>query len=155
MSRYLRRQLERDARRGIDRSDRVVALPSLIDEFTVFDVPQRVLDQISNGSIDSHGGVPVFRDNAGIWTQVVPAFEGWIFTWRELDQKLNLGIAAEIDALAVINTCLHYDMPISEEKISVARTALKECRIAFRITDRQQITSIAKTSQIKILLEDA
>jgi hypothetical protein len=155
MSRHLRRQLERDQRRGINRSDRVVALPSLLDEFTVFDMPQRILDQISNDSLDAQGGVPVFKDGSGIWMQVVPAFEGWIFTWRELDQKLNLGIAAEIDALDAINKCLHYAMPITEEKISIARTALKECRLAFRATNRQQIASIAKTSQIKILLESA
>lgn len=155
MSRHLRRQKERDQRRKIVREGRTIPLPAILDEFTVFDVPQRILDQISNGSIDSHGGVPVFRDGSGLWTEVVPAFEGWIFTWKELNEKLLLGIGGDIEALNAVNKCLHYDMPISLDKIASARLALNACRAVFRKTERDKIVSIAKTAQIKIMLEAA
>jgi hypothetical protein len=153
MSRALRRQLERDQRRGINRQDRVVSLPSLLDEFTVFDIPQRIFDQISSGQVDAVNGIPVFRDNTGELCEVVPALQGWIDTWKDISEKLNLSL--DLDQMQVICSRLHYSMPITEEQISAARVALRECRIAFRTTDRKQITAIAKTSQIKMLMEVA
>lgn len=130
---------------------RIIPLPTLLDEFTVFDMPQSILDQISNGAIDAAQGVPVFRDTAGVWTEIVPALEGWIFTWASIKEKLN--IAIELLPLITINKRLNSNTPITRENINAAQQCLTHCRQIFRQTNRQQIIEIAKTAQLKILLE--
>lgn len=151
MNRAQRRQAERNAKRGIAHTERVVPLPSLLDEFTVFDMPQTIIDQISNGQIDAVQGVPVFRDNSGVWTEIVPALEGWIFTWQMIKEKLQLHI--DLLPLTIISKRLQANTPITRENISAAQQSLLQCRQAFRIKNRQQIISIAKTAQISILIE--
>lgn len=131
---------------------RIVPLPSLLDEFNVFDMPQTMLDQISNGSIDAVQGVPVFRDNAGEWNEIVPALEGWIFTWQCINEKLQLDI--DLQPLATINKRLHNNAPITRDNINNALECLNNCRKAFRSSNRQQIVSIAKTAQISILMDE-
>ncbi len=153
MNRQLRRKLERDERRGKIHKERVVPLPAAFDEFTVFNMPQTILDQISNGSIDAIQGVPVFRDNTGVWTEIVPALEGWIFTWQMIKEKLQLQI--DLLPLTIINKRLNSNTPITHENIKAAQKSLLQCRLAFRSSNRQQIVSIAKTAQISILMAPA
>lgn len=149
-------QPNRAQRRAMARSKnvqqpRIVPLPALLDEFTVFDMPQTILDQISNGSIDSVQGVPVFRDNAGVWTQIVPALEGWIFTWNMINEKLQLNL--NLQPLSIVSKRLHNSVPLTKENIGAAQICLSQCRKAFRLSNRQQIVSIAQTAQIAIFME--
>lgn len=153
MNRAQRRQAERNERRGKVYSERVVPLPSLLDEFTVFDMPQTILDQISHGSVDSVQGVPVFRDNAGTWNEITPALSGWIFTWAKLNRDLKLEL--NLNPLRTICVRLENNVPITKENIRAALQCLAECRAAFRRSDRKRIVDIAKTAQIAILMESA
>jgi hypothetical protein len=153
MNRSLKRQLERDFRRGITRTDRVVPLPSLIDEFTVFDIPQRIFDQLSNGAIDAVESVPVFRDNTGVLTEVVPALTGWIFTWQKINDDLALNL--NLGDLALVCTALEKNTLITQQNIVDAKLALDACRQTFRICDRKEVMSIAKTAQLQIMLDVA
>lgn len=152
MSRALRRQMERDQRRGIDRSERIVGLPPMLDEFTIFDIPQTILDRISAGEIEAANGRPVFRDNTGAWCEVCAALDGWIFTW----QRISNGLAMQLDlsALSKLNNKLRYDMRISELEVRAGHAALNKIRQAFRSSDRSRIASLARDAQIVILAAD-
>jgi len=151
MNRAQRRQAERNDRRGKVFTERVVPLPALLDEFTVFDMPQTILEQISHGSVDSIQGIPVFRDNTGVWTEITPALSGWIFTWQKLNRDLHLEL--NLNPLRTICARLQNNVPITRENIKNALECLNACRQAFRTSDRKQIVSIAKTAQIAILIE--
>lgn len=150
MNRSQRRQTERDLKRGIDRSDRIVPLPAMLDEFTVFDMPQTIIDQLSHGAIDSVNDEPVFRDNAGHLCAVIPAFEGWIFTWQKIQEKESEKL--DLEPLQIVCNRLKYDMKLSKLHIELAQDALDRCREYFRAGNRQAISSIAKTAQIQMLL---
>jgi len=153
MNRAQRRHAERNDRRGKVYTERVVPLPALLDEFTVFDMPQTILDQISHGSVDSIQGVPVFRDNAGVWTEITPSLSGWIFTWQKLNRELSLEL--NLNPLRTICARLENNVPVTKENIRNALKCLDECRKAFRVSNRQKIVSIAKTAQLQILLDSA
>lgn len=124
MNRELRRKLERDERRGKIHKERVVPLPAAFDEFTVFDMPQSILDQISNGSIDAIQGVPVFRDNTGVWTELMPALEGWIYQSRLINRCLQTkaGITQYLFwPTAIINKPEKAQLVINRPKMMAAR----------------------------------
>lgn len=151
MNRAQRRQAERNVRRGKVYTERVVPLPALLDEFTVFDMPQSILDQLSNGSVDSVNNNPVFRDNTGQFCEVVPAMEGWIFTWKKIQQ--NMAEKLDLEPLQIVCNRLKYDMKLTMHHIHQAQEALDHCREFFRNGNRAEIASIAKTAQIQILIE--
>ncbi len=151
MNRSERRQAEKNARKGIVYQERVVPLPALLDEFTIFDIPQSILTQISHGAIDSIQGVPVFRDNTGEWCEVTPALAGWIFTWEKLNAELNLKL--DLTPLTIICKRLQNYTPITRENIGNALLCLDACRMAFRTNDRQRIAYISKNAQIQLYLE--
>lgn len=151
-NRALRRQLERDQRRGIDRSERVVGLPPMLDEFTIFDTPQTILDRISAGEIEAVNGRPVFRDNTGAWCEVCPALDGWIFTWQRISNELDMRL--DLSALSKLNNKLRYDMSISELEVKAGHAALNKIRQAFRTGDRSRIATLAREAQIAILMQD-
>lgn len=150
MNRSQKRQAERDMKRGINRTDRIVPLPAMMDEFTVFDMPQQILDQLSNGAVDSVNDEPVFRDNSGEICAVVPAFEGWIFTWKKIQEKQIKPL--DLEPLQIVCNRLKYDMKLSKLHVELAQDALDRCREYFRSGRRSEITSIAKTAQIQLML---
>lgn len=149
-NRAQRRQAEKNIRRGITHTERVVPLPALLDEFTVFDMPQSIIDQLQNGSIDCADNVPVFRDNTGQWCEVLPALEGWLFTWRKINTELSLGISFYY--LTLLANRLSKGEFLHPKHIEHSANELLACRVAFRAADRKQIVSIAKTAQLQILL---
>lgn len=129
---------------------KVVPLPALLDEFTVFDHIDTMLQKIGNGYIESVQGVPVFRDNEGKLNQVCPALQGWIETWQMINEKLNLVIP--VQHLQSICNKLHYAMPITERDLKLATATNAYCKAVFR-QRRKEITEVAKLAQFKILLE--
>ena len=149
MNRKQRRQLQRDQRRGIDRSEKIVSLPALMDEFTIFDIPQTILDRISAGEIEAANGVPIFRDNTGAWCEVCPALDGWIFTWQRISDAMQLEL--DLQPLQKIHTKLDRNMPIFLEDITAGLHALLLTRLAFRENDRSRIAQLARDAQIAIL----
>lgn len=153
MNRQFRRQHARDQRRGIDRSERVVLLPPAIDEFTIFDIPQTILDRVQSGEIESIRGEPVFKDNHGEWNEVCPALEGWIFTWQRISDEMDLFI--DQSALEKLNRKLKYDMPIFEDEIAECQRILTKIRMAFRCADRRKLAAIATEAQRLILEADS
>lgn len=150
MNRAQRRQAEKNIRRGITLTERVVPLPALLDEFTVFDMPQSIIDQLKNGSIDCANDVPVFRDNTGQWTEVLPALQGWLFTWRKIRDELNLNLF--FGNISLIARCLAKNLTFHPQYIESAAEELHACRLAFRTADRKEIVRIAKNAQLQILL---
>lgn len=153
MNRQQRRQLARDESRGINRAERVVSLPALIDEFTVFDIPQRIFDQISNGSIDAVQGVPVFVDNEGILSEVVPALSGWVFTWQKISDDHHMGLS--LVAMEAVYKRLQVNTPLTNLIVAQAKVELNACRAAFRTADRKALMATAKTAQLQILMVPA
>lgn len=151
MSRALRRQAERDQRRGITHTPKVLPLPPLFDEFTVFDFPQIMLDKLINGEIEAVQGVPVFYDNHGVLTEICPALEGWIFTWHHINEKLNGHL--NLSPLERINNKMRLASPITPNELMQARLCLDNMRKFFRAADRKAICEISKTAQIAILME--
>jgi hypothetical protein len=150
MNRNQRRQAQRDSNRGISRQERIVPLPALLDEFTVFDMPQSIIDQLVNGAIDTADDVPVFRDNSGQWCEVLPALEGWLYTWRKINAELNLSLSFYY--LTLMANRLAKGEMLHQRHIEHGAKELFDCRIAFRSADRKSIVSIAKTAQFQILL---
>jgi hypothetical protein len=63
--------------------EREVPLPSLIDEFTIFDIPERILKEIANDAVSTMDDVPHFQDNTGTWRETAPCLGGWISTIPE------------------------------------------------------------------------
>lgn len=150
MNRREKRQLDKNIRRGKLDAYKSVQLPSIIDEFCVFDMPQSILDQLKNGAIDTADDVPVFRDNTGRWCEVLPALEGWLFTWRKINTELSLGLSFYY--LTLLANRLSKGEFLHPKHIEHSANELMACRVAFRAADRQQIVSIAKTAQLQILL---
>lgn len=129
---------------------KVVPLPALLDEFTVFDHIDTLLLKIGNGHIETVQGVPVFRDNEGKLTQVCPALQGWIETWQMINEKL--GLVIPIQHFQLICNKLHYDTIITERDLKLATATNAYCKAVFR-QRRKEITEVAKLAQFKILLE--
>ncbi len=152
MNRAQRRQAERNAKRGIAHTERIVPLPALLDEFTVFDMPQTIFDQIKNGQIDAVDDVPVFRDNTGNLCEVVPALEGWIFTWEKITTELKINNIA-FTSMRILLSKLNSNAMLSAIDIAAAGCELNQCRLLFRKCDRTKLMDIAKTAQLQILLE--
>jgi hypothetical protein len=150
MNRAQRRQADRNARRNITHTERIVPLPALLDEFTVFDMPQSIIEQLKNGAIDTAEDVPVFRDNTGQWCEIAPALAGWVFTWQKISDELKLSLP--LKSFHAIAESLEKGRLIQAEIVGIADIALDICRIAFRTADRKEIVRIAKNAQLQILL---
>jgi hypothetical protein len=148
MNRAERRAL---ARGKHQQPERIVPLPKILDEFTVFDMAQTIIDKISHGEIEAYQGRPVFRDNTGALCEVCPALAGWIETWHSINDRLGTNI--NLTPLEKLLKRLHNSVPITEAEIHAAADTLHSMRLVFRASDRKVISSIAKTAQIKILLE--
>lgn len=129
---------------------KVVPLPALLDEFTVFDHIDTLFLKIGNGHIETVQGVPVFRDNEGKLNQVCPALQGWIETWQMINEKL--GLVIPIQHFQLICNKLHYDTIITERDLKLATATNAYCKAVFR-QRRKEITEVAKLAQFKILLE--
>lgn len=151
MNRTQKRQQARDLKRGITRTDRIVPLPALLDEFTVFDMPQTMLEKLTNGEIEAVQGVPVFYDNEGVLTEICPALQGWIHTWERINEKLNGRL--NLAPLQRINNKMHTSTLITMGEVIAARHTLDSMRKFFRSANRQAICEISKTAQIAILME--
>jgi hypothetical protein len=131
---------------------KVVSLPALFDEFTVFDFMETFLQKLKNGYLESVQGVPVFRDNSGELTELCPALMGWIETWEFIFEKIGVNIP--MASLRKIHNKLLYNSPLSRAEIYAAEVTNESCKQLFRTSKRKQITEIAKLAQFKILLED-
>jgi hypothetical protein len=147
----LNRAQRRAAKYKRPQYEKVISLTPLIDEFTIFDTPQRILDEIANDRLSiNQDDVPVFIDNSGHWQEVVPCLGGWIVTWERILIAFN--DEKKLSALNAIHMHLHNKQDIPQEAIRNARDELNYCRMMFRTHDRKKIQEIAKTSQIAIML---
>lgn len=129
----------------------VVSLPPMIDEWTIFDCPDRIMQKLKNGEIESYQGRPIFVDNEGEWSDVCAALSGWIFTWQKIVDKLES--SASLQGLQIIHNKLHVMMPITIQDLANAEACLNSLRQLFRKSDRQVIKEVAKTAQIAIYLD--
>jgi hypothetical protein len=68
----LNRAQRRAAKYKRPQTDKVISLTPLIDEFTIFDTPQRILDEIASDRLSiNQDDVPVFIDNSGHWQEAI------------------------------------------------------------------------------------
>ena len=67
---------------------------------------------------------------------------------------VTLTRSGDYDADVKLLKRLHNSVPITEAEIHAAADTLHSMRLVFRASDRKVISSIAKTAQIKILLEE-
>lgn len=132
--------------------ERTIPLPRMLDEWTIFDCPQRIINTILTGEVPSIMGKPVFLDNQGDWCEVCPALSGWIFTWQRIIDRL--GHNASLIALGKLHNKLQADMPLQTSDVHQALDELNILRNIFRQTDRQLIKSIAQDAQIAIFMQD-
>jgi hypothetical protein len=149
MNRAMRRAMKH---RRQEKPAPVVPLPSLLDEFTIFDIPERILSKLRNGEIEALQGRPVFTDNTGDLQEVCPALEGWIFTWQRINDKLGLNLC--LAPLRKLHNKLQACMLLSHTDVTQAQAALDSIRAIYRITDRKAIASIAQEAQIAIFMQD-
>lgn len=149
MNRAMRRALKHGRQ---EKPGKVVQLPSLLDEFTIFDIPERILHKLQNGEIEALQGRPVFYDNAGDLQEVCPALEGWIFTWQRISDKMDLNL--NIAPLGKLHNKLQACMLLTPRDVMEAQAALASIRNIYRIIDRDKLRSIAKEAQIAIMIGD-
>lgn len=128
-----------------------VPLPSLVDEFTVFNDIERVLQKIEHGEIEHSNGRPVMMAGDGGWYEIVPALNGWISAWKKFNTKFQLG--HDVGTLVRLCNCLEYASPISHSLLKAAQEVLLEQRRLFRSIPRSELASAARTEQIRIFLE--
>lgn len=148
----MNRAQRRAAQKGRTQVHEIVRpLPRYLDEFTIFDIPQTILDRIEKGEIEAANGVPVFWHEAG-WHEVCPALRGWIYTWQKISNGMQLNL--DLQPLQKLHNKLQASMPISELDIGIAQLCLSWLRAVFRSNDRQRIKQIAQEAQIAILLQD-
>jgi len=150
MNRAMRRLLARG--KGLQQ-ETVVPLPAMIDEWNIFDIPERILHKLRNGEIEAVRGVPVFQDNTGELCEVCPALSGWIFTWNHINEKLGLNL--NMTPLGKLHNKLNAAMMLTEQDVCAAQAALDSIRAIFRASDRQRIKQLAQDAQIAILTVDA
>ncbi len=81
----------------------------------------------------------------------MPALEGWLFTWRRINEKLNGNL--DLSALERINNKMRVAMLMTPTEVVKAKVCLDRLRMFFRTADRKAICEIAKTAQIAILME--
>lgn len=130
-----------------------VDLPKYLDEFTVFNDIDRVMEKIEHGEIEHANGVPIMLASNGEWCEVIPAMNGWISAWKNFDKKFQLN--HDVSPLVRLCNCLNYAKPISEHQIKAARRTVNEQRRLFRQIPRDALASTARTEQIRILMEPA
>jgi hypothetical protein len=147
MNRAMRRALKHGKRQ---QPEKVVPLPALLDEFTIFDIPERILQKLQNGEIEALQGRPVFIDNTGELQEVCPALEGWIFTWQRISDQMGLNL--NIAPLGKLHNKLQACMLLTPRDVMEGQAALASIRNVYRMIDREQLRSIAKDSQIMILM---
>lgn len=132
-------------------SDVIISLPPMIDEWTVFDIPTRILQSLATGEINAVNGKPVCLDNEGNWCEICPALSGWIFTWQHIGQKMSLNI--ELSAMVKLHNKLQASMPMQINDVQAAQHEMNELRTFFRKSDRKRIKELAQQAQILILME--
>lgn len=141
--------------------ERVIPLPKLLDEFTVFDPLERLMIALEHNTLsadDNNKFTMTFIN--GTPSQVAEVLAGWNFTWEKIIRDLSL--TCDISALKTIVTKLHAletdetsTQYLTIDDISLARSALSRLKIIFRSTARDKLQSIAKTAQIAIFLQDS
>ena len=150
----MNRQLRRIAsRQKYIAPPRVVPIPSLFDEWAVFDGITGIIQKLERGEIEAVNGVPVFQDEKGQWCEVCPALSGWISVWERYDRSFSLDLVQ--DPLAKLHNKLLYSMPLTIGDVADAKGVLEQQRKIFRKLDRNKLASLAITEQISLLLESA
>ena len=129
----------------------IMPLPSLLDEWTVFNGVTTMLHKLASGEIEAINGKPVFRGEKGEWCEVCPALSGWISCWERFDRVLDLQLVQ--DPLAKLHNKLHYGTPLTHADIEAAQEVVSQQRKLFRKLDRSRLAELAKTEQIALYLE--
>lgn len=128
--------------------EKVIRLPKLLDEFTIFDTVDRILDAIERDYLEYRDNIPVILGPSGSVVEIIPVMEGWIYTWKKINPKLDL------NPWVVILSKLTSSQDITIHELERAKTAQDACKIYFRGADREKLQSIAKTAQIAIFMKE-
>lgn len=146
----MNRAQRRAAERAKPQEYRTVPLPKMLDEFTVFNDLERMLEKIEHGEIEHANGKPIMMASNGEWYEVVPALNGWISAWKMFDQKFQLH--HDLSALVRLANCLDHGVLIQIGLLKSAKAVIAEQRRLFRLIPRDQIASAARTKQIALMM---
>ena len=149
MNRAMRRALKNN--RPIPEG-RVIPLPPMLDEWTIFDIPERIFLKLKHGEIEAINGTPIFFDMTGAACEVVPALSGWCYTWDRINDELELDL--NLRPIKKVFNKLEAAMWLSPGDVIQAQAALDKIRSVFRVADRKAIKRIATEAQIAILMKD-
>lgn len=146
------RALRRAAAKQRPSKVHMIAEPSYIDKWRIFDATERIVLALEHGEVTAENGKPIFMGINGDICYVVPALEGWVMFWQHAHKKLGLLLdtAAPFDA---IRKRLQHDVVLTERMVANARQALTQQRIYYDTLDRDGLASIANDVRIKLYLE--
>lgn len=129
------------------KSKKEISMPAFVQEMIVFRVVDEVLDHLLlTGTIKVIDGQHVLRDPAtGQWIQAAGAIEDFIYVWREINDRMRLGLS--FHHLEKLNKALHVLEHEDNALLELALNAQDEvarAKLAFRDNDRNRINEIAK-----------
>jgi hypothetical protein len=125
-------------------------LPHEVD--LVFRPLDLMFAQLRAGEIDAVQGRPVFRSFEGELCEVCPALEGWIESWRLIDQRFGLDIG--VKPLETLRRKLYYSIPLETAEVDAAWATVCAERVAYaQKLDVHKVKSIVRTAEIKLEME--
>lgn len=130
---------------------RVNLLSRPLDEFEQFDEIDKLAQKLAHGAIECQQGRPIMIKNGEPY-DVISALEGWIEYWHAL--AIKHGIDWYVDEpMRVVRRRLENSVPLTQDHVDGFNLVVAAQRSLFRAIPRAEITSQAKTTQIKLLLD--
>lgn len=112
-----------------------------------------IFAQLRAGEVDACQGRPVFRSFEGELCEVCPALEGWIASWRALNERFTLEIP--VKPLETLRRKLHYSIPLEPAEVDAAWATVCAQRVAYsHKLDVYEVKSVVRTAEIKLELEE-
>lgn len=149
MNRAQRRRMEKYAPKPIPQR----YIPRAFDEFEQFDEIDKLAQKLEHGALEYEGANPIMTSGKGETYRVIPALAGWMEYWHSLATKH--GRHYDDEPMRVVSRRLENAMPLTQEHVIGFKLVIATQRALFRTIPRADISSQAKTVQIKLLMEDA
>jgi hypothetical protein len=122
-----------------------------LDEFQQFDDIDRMMQKLENGAIEMEQGRPVMTTKGETY-DVVSALEGWLEYWAAVAKKRDIPYNDE--PMQILKRRLDNGVHLTPDIIQGAKRVVAAQRAMFRAIPRQEISSDAVTTQIKLAMED-
>lgn len=96
---------------------------------SVFGIVDAVLRSLESGEIECEMGRPVFRDDDGTWTEVVPALLGWCDAFDRISRAA--GIPIDMEPVRRLARRLEYGILLEVAELQTAKALTDRCRAIF------------------------